>query len=101
MAIREAGEGLAVLGSGDSCWWRDVVGEPTVLIEVDDQEARRGGKSVGSPKCREEVKTYVFSQYGEFRIESYRCLIMSSPAAMLLVGCMESTVQHSGLMYEN
>jgi hypothetical protein len=41
VAVREAGEGYAILGSGNVCWGRDVVGKATVLVEVDDQKTAR------------------------------------------------------------
>lgn len=66
----------------------NVVGESTVLIKVDDQQTMR----VNILAQRIRSCTHALSQYFERRSASYRCLIIGSPEAMGLVGCIESMV---------
>lgn len=97
MAFGNAGKREAIFGLGHVHRGRDVVGEATVLVKVDDQQTtilyQCWFMSSGGP-------THALSQYWERRSASYRCLTICSPDAMGLVGCIESTVQHSGLIYE-
>jgi hypothetical protein len=75
-----------------------MVSEAAMLVEVDDQEAVEHIQY--DAFCDIRMMTYAFSQYLDRRRASYRCLTICSPDAMGLVGCIESMVQHSGLMYE-
>ena len=100
VAIGYAGKRDTVLRSRYVCWWWDMIGKSAMLVKVDDDQASKRKR----PLAIFEVEycgihyTHALSQYFEFLTESYRCLTNCSPAAMLLVGCIESIVQHSGLI---
>ena len=98
VAIGFPGEGDAVLEGRNVGWGRGMVGKPAVFVEVDDKKAMRCGEFSYRRPLDEENETYRLSQYEELRRESYKCLAIISPAAILLVGCIESIVQHSGLI---
>lgn len=98
MGVAHAAEGHAVLGSGNVVGRRNVVGKSAVLVEVDDDQAIMYGFSIFSLIRVRRAIAYVSFQYFDLLTASYRCLMSCSPAAMLLVGCIESIVQHSGLM---
>lgn len=39
VAVGHAGEGDAILWGRDVDWWKDVVGEATMLVEIDDDQS--------------------------------------------------------------
>lgn len=70
-----------------------MISEATVLVKVDNQKA----KLISNLNRVAARKTYALSQYLDRRRASYKCLIICSPDAIGLEGCIESTLQHSGL----
>lgn len=75
-----------------------MVSEAAMLVEVDGLEVVEHNQY--DAICDIRMMAYALSQYLDRRRASYRFLTICSPDAMGLVGCIESMVQHSGLMYE-
>lgn len=98
VGIAQTAEGNAVLRSGDVVGRRNMVGKSAVFVKVDDDQSMMYGFSISSIIRAREAIAYVSFQYFDLLTASYRCLMSCSPAAILLVGCIESMVQHSGLI---